>query len=217
LPSSPSSPASAPATRSERRPPATTGAPKAAAAGDAGAAAAPAAPTLGTLRIDADVPGAQVFLDRKLVGTAPVTAENVSPGNHQVTVSAEGFEGVSQTVDVIPGTQEVTLRLREVRLDATLAVVHKHRLGSCTGQLRATPQGVRYETSNRDDGFAVALADLEILEVDYLQKNLRLKVRGGRQYDFTDPEGNADRLFVFHRDVVKVRDRLARGDTPAND
>jgi hypothetical protein len=33
-------------------------------------------------------------------------------------------------------------------------------------------------------------------------------VRKGRQYNFTDPDGNADRLFVFQRDVEKVRKRL---------
>ena len=35
-----------------------------------------AAPELGTLRIEADVPNAQVFLDRQFIGNAPVTAEN---------------------------------------------------------------------------------------------------------------------------------------------
>ena len=39
-----------------------------------------AAPEAGTLRIEADVPGAQVFIDRQFVGAAPVTAENVKPG-----------------------------------------------------------------------------------------------------------------------------------------
>ena len=33
--------------------------------------------------------------------------------------------------------------------------------------------------------------------------------------NFTDPEEDADRLFVFHRDVEKARDRLRQGDTPA--
>jgi hypothetical protein len=41
-----------------------------------------------------------------------------------------------------------------------------------------------------------------------LNKNLRVQVRKGKRYDFTDPQGNADRLFVFHRDVDKVRERL---------
>jgi len=39
--------------------------------------------------------------------------------------------------------------------------------------------------------------------------------RNGKRYDFTDPDGNADRLFVFHRDVDKARERLRSGDPPA--
>jgi hypothetical protein len=170
----------------------------------------------GTLRIDADVPGAQVFIDRQYIGTAPVTAENVRPGTHQLNVSAEGFDGVAQTIDVEPGPREITIRLREVRLDLALDVVHKHGIGSCRGRLIATPQGLRYETSNKDDSFTVPLSSLEMFQVDYLEKNLRVKLQKGRQFNFTDPEGNSDRLFVFHRDVEKARERLSRGDTPAS-
>jgi hypothetical protein len=179
-------------------------------------AKAAADPELGTLHIDSDVPGAQVFLDRQLVGKTPLTLPDVTPGTHRINVSAEGFEGVAETIEVTPGPREVTLRLREVRLNTSLAVVHKHRVGSCKGTLVATTQGVRYDTTDKDDVFMTSLVDLEKLEVDYLQKNLRVKVKGGKQYDFTDPEGNADRLFVFHRDVTKARERLAKGDTPAS-
>jgi hypothetical protein len=166
------------------------------------AAAAPApaeaAPELGTLRIEADVPNAQVFIDRQFVGTAPVTAEGVKPGTHQLNVSAEGFDGIARTIDV--------------RLDATLAVVHKHRIGSCTGKLVATAQGLRYDTEEKGDRFSTPLSDLETFVVDYQDKNLKIKLRKGKQYNFTDPDGNADRLFVFQRDVEKVRQRLAKGD-----
>jgi hypothetical protein len=79
----------------------------------------------------------------------------------------------------------------------------------------ATPQGIRYETTNKDDQFTAALLDLETFQVDYLDKNLRVKLRRGKQFNFTDPEGNADRLFVFHRDVEKARERLRKGDQPA--
>src|SRR5262245_1421952 len=58
---------------------------------------------LGTLRIETDVPGAQVFIDRQFIGTAPLTAENVKPGPHRVNVTAEGFDGTAQTIDVEPG------------------------------------------------------------------------------------------------------------------
>jgi hypothetical protein len=46
--------------------------------------------------------------------------------------------------------------------------------------------------------------------VDYLNKNLRIQPRKGKRYDFTDPDGNADRLFVFHRDVDRVRERIKK-------
>ena len=42
-----------------------------------------------------------------------------------------------------------------------------------------------------------------------------IKIKGGKQFNFTDPEGNADRLFVFQRDVDKARQRLLKGDQPA--
>ncbi len=175
----------------------------------------PAASDVATLRIDSDVPGAQVFIDRQFVGTAPVTAADVKPGSHQLNVSAEGFEGIAQTLEVVSGPRDIMVRFREVRLNAKVAVIHKHRIGSCKGELLATPQGLRYVTADKDDGFAVSLSDLDTFEVDYLEKNLKVKLRKGKQFNFTDPAGNADRLFVFHRDVEKARDRIRKGEQPA--
>jgi hypothetical protein len=181
------------------------------------APAVPAVPSrdAGILHIDSDVAGAQVFLDRVFVGAAPVTANDVTPGTHRLNVSAPGYEGVAETLEVTAGSRDIVVKLKEVRLDATLAVVHKHRIGSCRGQLIATPRGIRYDTTDKDDGFNVPLTDLETFQVDYMAKNLTVKLQKGRRYDFTDPGGNADRLFVFHRDVEKARDRLKKGDPPA--
>jgi hypothetical protein len=156
------------------------------------------------------VPGAQVFIDRRFIGTTPLTADNIEPGTHQLNLTAEGFDGIAQTIEVEPGSRELTVRFREVRLDVVVAVVHKHRLGSCRGRLVATPAGVRYETTHAEDGFSVPLGDLETFQVDYLEKNLRVKLRTGRQFNFTDPDGNADRLFVFHRDVERARQRVGQ-------
>jgi hypothetical protein len=161
------------------------------------------------LRIETDVPGAQVFIDRQFIGNTPLTAENVKPGTHQLNLTAEGFDGIAQTIDVEPGPRALSFRFREVHLEAALAVIHRHRMGSCQGRLIATADGIRYETADKDDGFTAALADLEAFQVDYQEKNLRIKLRKGRQFNFTDPDGNADRLFVFHRDVDKARQRLA--------
>jgi|SRR5688572_8470854 hypothetical protein len=202
------------AARAPRRP-GGGGAP-AAAAPPSEAPAAPAA-VAGSLRIDSDVPGAQVFIDRQFVGTTPVTAENVSPGTHQLNVAAEGFDGIARTIEVEAGARDLMVRFKEVRLDLRLPVVHRHRMGACNGTLVATTQGLRYETDDKDDRFAAAFADLEAFQVDYAEKNLRVRVRKGKQYNFTDPGGNADKLFVFHRDVDKARQRLAGGATAATD
>ena len=217
-------PASAPAPRAPAPPPAAPGPapvtvppPVAEAPVAEMPPAAEAPPAVGTLRIASDVAGAQVFIDRQFVGAAPVVAENVTPGSHQLNVSAAGFDSIATAIDVVPGEHEIVVKLREVRLDSSLDVIHKHRFGSCRGRLVATLQGLRYETSNRNDAFTTGLLDLDAFEVDYLDKNLSLKLPEGRQFNFTDPEGDADRLFVFHRDVEQARERLGRGDPPATD
>ena len=176
------------------------------------APAEPAPPTTGTLIIDSDVPGASVFIDRVYVGTTPVTATDVAPGSHRLNASVQGYDGLAEDIEVEPGEREILFQFKLVRLDAAIDVVHKHRFGSCKGRLIANPRELRYETTDRDDAFSTPLLALDEFEIDYLEKNLRIKPRGGKTYNFTDPEGNADRLFVFHRDVQKARERLANRD-----
>lgn len=168
----------------------------------------PAAPTTATLRIDSDVPGAQVFVDNKFVGTAPATAEDLQPGQRKVNVQAPGYEGVVEFVDVAPGSKDLMISLKTIRLDQRVAVEHKHRMGSCSGTLIATPDGVRYQTSHTEDAFSVSLQNIETFTADFLQKNLKLKIRGGRTYEFTDPSGKAEAIYLFHQEVDKVRQRV---------
>jgi hypothetical protein len=179
--------------------------------------AAPSAPgaSSATLRIISDIPGAQVFLDRKFVGATPATVRDLSPGTYQLNVSAPGYDTHVATLSVSPGARDIAVNFREVRLDASLKVVHKHRLGSCEGTLVATADGLRYDTPHQEDAFRASLLALDTFQVDYLEKNLRVQPQRGRRYDFTDPDGNADRLFVFHRDVERARERLLKGDKPA--
>jgi hypothetical protein len=169
------------------------------------------APTMATLHITSDVPGAQVFIDRKFIGVAPVTAEDVAPGSRQINVSAPGYDGVVESVDIAPGTRDVMISLKAIRLDESIAVTHKHGMGSCKGRLIATPEGLRYETDNKNDGFAVPLGAIETFTADFLAKNLKVKVKGGRTYDFTDPGGKADPLYLFHQAVEKARVKQGAG------
>jgi hypothetical protein len=163
----------------------------------------------GVLRVRSDVDGASVFLDRTFLGTTPLEKTGLAPGTHQLNVSAEGYDGIAQRVEIGEAPAEVTVRFKEVRLDASVPVVHKHTMGSCEGRLAATVQGLRYDTANRGDAFTVAFDRLQAFEVDYLKKNLRVRIAGGKTFNFTEPSGNADALFVFHRDVEKARARLA--------
>jgi len=210
---SPPPPVAAPPTTEQPRPTRRAAAPPVTTA-PAPVEAPPAADVV-TLRIDSDVAGAQVFIDRQFIGAAPVSTTEVKPGTHQINVSAPGYDQYAQSIDLSAGSRDVMVRFKEVRLDAKAEVVHKHGIGSCRGTLVATPQGLRYDTTNKSDAFVVALTNLEMFEVDYLEKNLKVKIRGGKQYNFTDPMGNADSLFVFQRDVDKARQRLLKGDQPA--
>ena len=80
-------------------------------------------------------------------------------------------------------------------------------MGSCKGRLSATPNGLRYQGSDGKDTFLWPLADIAALELDYLAKNLRVKTKDGKTFNFTD--SSADKLAVFHQDVNKARTQLA--------
>jgi hypothetical protein len=172
--------------------------------------AAPPPPAGPTLIVESDVPGASVFVDRKFVGMTPLRTNEISGGSHQLNASVTGEEGLAQSIDIADtGETTITLKFREVRLNASVAVVHKHGMGSCEGKLAATVDGLRYDTPNKKDAFSIPFAQLESFDIDYLKKELRVRQKGGKNWNFTDKSENADKLFVFHRDVTKAREKLA--------
>lgn len=161
---------------------------------------------LGSITVESDVAGANVFLDRNFKGNTPVTISDLRPGEYNLTVSVAGHDVVSRKVEV--GRRPVPVRVEfgdlVASLDVRVAVVHKHRFGSCEGTLVATPQGFDYQTDHKD-AFRLSFEETERFEIDYLENNLRLKVRGGRTYNFESPTEDVDSLFVFHRDVTAFR------------
>ena len=171
-------------------------------------AAPPPAPPEPVLRVASDVSGASVFLDRKFLGTTPFETAEVPPGPHRFNVSPDGYEGFARDIEIDAELLSIDVRFREIRLDASVTVVHKHRFGSCEGVLRADLDGIHYETTD-DDAFSIPLAEIELHEIDYLEHTLTLKRREGRTYNFTDEQDTADVLFVFHRDVEQARKQLA--------
>jgi hypothetical protein len=162
-----------------------------------------------TLHVSSDVDGAHVFVDRKYVGNTPLDTSEVTAGRHQVNVSAEGYDGVSEGVNVAEsGSTDVHVSLKTVRLDVSVPVVHKHALGSCEGTLRADAGGLRYDTENAADAFSVPLSDLEVVSTNYAQKTLKVKKRGGKTWNFTTKAPNADALVSFQQAVDHARQKV---------
>ena len=173
--------------------------------------ATPAAPTLASLTIESDVPGASVFIDRQFVGNTPLSLDQLQPGSKHVQLTATGFDSVQKTIELTPGPNAITIRVKEVSLSVRAPVVHKHGIGNCEGTLSATLDGLKYETPNQGDAFTLSYAQVEQFAIDYLQKNLRVKQKGGKTWNFTDKNDTANALFVFHRDVDAARRKLADG------
>ena len=159
------------------------------------------------LRITSDVEDADVFIDRQYVGKTPFESSDVARGPHRVNVSAPGHDGFSQDVDIGDAVTHLNVAFTIVRLDERVAVVHKHRFGDCAGDLVANLDGIQYQTNGKD-AFSVAFDALDEFSVDYLEHNLRIEIRRDRTYNFTDTEANADKLFVFHREVEQAYKRL---------
>lgn len=160
------------------------------------------------LRVASDVPGASVFLDRRFLGTTPFETGDVPSGPHRLNVSSEGHEGFFQEIEIGDELVSIDVRFLEVRLAASVDVVHKHRFGSCAGRLRADLDGVHYETTD-DDAFSIPFSELEQHVVEYLEHTLTIRRRDGRTYNFTDEQESADALFTFHREVERARERLS--------
>ena len=147
-----------------------------------------------------------MFLDRKYLGTTPVETRAFEPGAHRLNVSAEGYEMYAESVDLAAGPNAVVVRFKEVRLDERVEVAHKHGVGSCRGVLHATTAGLRFEADKPGDSFEQPFTTLEPLQVDYLAKNLRVKQKAGRTWNFTSD--SADALLGFQKKVEAARARL---------
>jgi hypothetical protein len=61
----------------------------------------------GTVRIIASVPGAEVWVDGKLAGTAPYDATDLPAGDHLIEVRAKGYANKEQRVTVNTGSSDI--------------------------------------------------------------------------------------------------------------
>jgi len=76
----------------------------------------------GTLLVTSDPPGADVFVDEKRMGVAPLSVENLAPGTHPVRLERASFATVRDAVTVRPG-ENATWGAPLRKLTGTLTVV----------------------------------------------------------------------------------------------
>ncbi|WP_437734957.1 PEGA domain-containing protein [Sorangium sp. So ce1335] len=90
---------------------------------------------VGALKVSVTVAGAEVLVDGKSVGRAPLEGEVfVDPGEHRAEARHLDYEPVSQTVSVAKGgTAEVKLAISPVRSEAQASGVKTEGGGSATG------------------------------------------------------------------------------------
>jgi len=158
---------------------------------------------LATLRVEANVAGAKVVLDGEERGTTPLELSNVSPGRHELAVSADGYETRTETLEVESGKRDIKIDLVSplATLNEAVAVKHKHRIGigSCEGVLRASADKLEYDSPHKD-AFSVALSEVAGFSLE--KEDLSVKVRDGRSYKFRERNDNPTALASFHERVA---------------
>lgn len=91
----------------------------------------PAAPQGGSLRVIANVPAAVISLDGETLGNAPASRENVSPGEHILEATADGYMPVQQPVTVVSGQQRVvSIQLRRQEAPPGRIVINANVAGA---------------------------------------------------------------------------------------
>ncbi len=104
-----------------------------------------------------------------------------------------------------PAQNTATASPAAPKLDAHVPVVHKHRFGDCEGTLRAVPGTLTYATAHKDDGFQLAFAEIEAFDLDADKKNLRIRRRGGKTWNFTTRGDATAALLTFHKDASRAK------------
>jgi len=84
------------------------------------------------------------------------------------------------------GETSLTLKFKEVRLNASVAVVHKHGIGSCEGRLTATPGGIRYETDNQEGRVRLRVEGPRDLRDRLPEEGTEGEAARGKTWNFTD-------------------------------
>ncbi|MDE3179504.1 MAG: hypothetical protein KGM47_07555, partial [Acidobacteriota bacterium] len=178
-------------------------------------------PELATV-IVSTAPGAQIFVDGKLAGTANssgrLTMANLAPGSHDLRAALSGFNDIDYSIRVPPGgTSFVSAKWGASQsaaptqsspsqtgagtakgIAASFPVAYLHTFGSSRGLLVVEGGNVHYQPSDGKGAFFSPLSGISWGSTG--GQEFYIRVKGGQNYRFRSPEA-ANILATLRRAV----------------
>jgi serine/threonine-protein kinase len=138
------------------------------------------------------IAGAQISVDGQAVGQVGSNGRlEISPlpaGEHTVEVAAKPYDSFKTKVTVFPGNvSTITPNLR-----ASMAVTHKHTVGSCEGVLIVGQGRVQYQARSGNDSFDYPLTSIKKAGTADSGKGFYLEIAGAKRYVFHTPAAAED-------------------------
>ena len=145
-----------------------------------------------------------------VINNMPSRSDETAPPAQEGAPTPSDPAAVRPAPPAVPTPSKPAAQAEPVRLDVAVPAVHKHRLGSCEGTLRISSAGLTYNTTNKEDAFRLPLAEVDQFEFDAERKNLRVRQRSGRTWNFTNRGDDVSGLNAFARQVERARRQTGR-------
>ena len=134
----------------------------------------PLVPIVGSLSVITSPGGANITIDGENYGKTPANIDNLLIGKHRLVISKEGYESITETVDIIKDDlSEVKYRLTEVPVTGSIRVETSPKgaeiiLNNKTGYSKVAPyvfDGLlpgMYDVTARKNGYGTVYKSVEV-------------------------------------------------------
>jgi serine/threonine-protein kinase len=161
--------------------------------------AAPARPSLAPSKLVVQtVPGAQVIIDGRASGQTAsdgrLEISEAPAGDHTLEVVAKPYNNFKQKITLSPGgVLTITPNLL-----ASMAVEHKHMVGSCNGTLTVGQGRIQYQADSTKDSFDYPLASVKKAGPADFGKGFYLEITGAKRHVFHAPAAAEDLQIILN-------------------